>query len=112
MWMNQFDIESAAQARHECPNVCKGIRLLHSLMQSVNDQSDGWAYWRAPSVAAEKLMELLSTAGNLNYGSRGTISDADLKKAITPIRTMVTVQKKKQAKYGNTFDFDINAALK
>jgi hypothetical protein len=111
MFMNQYDIESAMQNQHACPNVRKGVRLLYRLMQAVNSQSDGWAYCPAPSKAAQKLIALLQTAGNLNYGTHGRISDADLRKAITPIRTMVTLQKKKQAKYGNTFDFDVDAAL-
>jgi hypothetical protein len=111
MMMNQSEIEWAAQRHHECPNVRKGVRLLLRLMQSVNEQSDGWAYYRAPSKSAEKLMELLKTAGNLNHDTHGEISEAALKQAITPIRRMVTTEKKKQAKYGNTFNFDVDAAL-
>ena len=112
MFMNQFEIESAAQAEHECLNVRKGVRLLLRLMEAVNSQSDGWAYWAPPSNSAEKLIELLKTAGNLQFGTHSTISAADLKRAVTPIKTMVTRQKRIQAKHGNTFDFDVNAALK
>lgn len=111
MWMNQPEIEWAAQRHHDCPNVRKGVHLLLRLMQAVNEQSDGWPYWKAPSQAADKLMELLHTAGNLDHGTHGTISAADLRKAITPIKAMVTRQKKLQAKYGNTFNFDVDAAL-
>jgi hypothetical protein len=111
MWMNQADIEWAASQRHSCPNVRKGLRLLLRLMQAVNEQSDGWPYWKAPSRAAEKLQTLLQTAGNLNHGTHGTITPAQLKAAITPIRVMVKRQKVVQAKYGNTFDFDVDAAL-
>jgi hypothetical protein len=56
-------------------------------------------------------MDLLSSTGNLNYGTSGTITSAELRKAITPIRTMVTRQQTVQAKYGNTFSFDFDAAL-
>lgn len=112
MWMNSADITGAFQARHECPNVTKGVRLLYNLKESVNCQSDGWHSWPAPGKAAEKLMDLLRTAGNLPYGTRGTITDAQLKAAITPIRRMVTTQKANQAKYGNTFNFDVDAALR
>jgi hypothetical protein len=109
--MNQMEIEAAYDARHACPNVTKGVRLLYRLMRAVNRSSDGWPYWAAPSRSAEKLMKLLKTAGYLPHGTRGTITDAQLKEAITPIRTMATVQKKKQAEYGNTFEFDVDAAL-
>ena len=40
-----------------------------------------------------------------------SITAKQLKAAITPIRRMVTVQKEKQKQYGNTFDFDVDAAL-
>lgn len=109
--MNQPEIEWAASQQHLCPNVRKGVRLLLRLMEAVNQQSDGWAYWRAPYHAAQKLMDLLKTAGNLNHGTSGTITDADFRKAVTPIRAMVTRQRKLQAKFGNTFEFNVDAAL-
>jgi hypothetical protein len=112
MFMNQAEIEYAHSRNHACPNVRKGIQLLYRLMQAVNDQSDGWAYWHAPSRAAEQLQTLLKTAGNLSYDTHGTITTAQLKKAITPIRAMVTRQTKAQAERGNKFEFDVDAALR
>lgn len=109
--MNQGDIEAAASTPHRCPNVRKGVRLMLRLMRSVNAQSDGWAYWPPPHKATEKLQTLLKTAGNLNHGTFMKISAEDLKKATVPIRSMVTRQKRIQAKYGNKFDFDVDAAL-
>lgn len=109
--MNEAEIEWANQNNHECPNVRKGVRLLYRLMQATNEQSDGWHSWPAPGRSAEKLTELLKTAGNLSYGTRGTITADQLKKAIAPIRRMVTVQREKQKQYGNTFEFDVDAAL-
>lgn len=111
-WMNAAEIEHAARQQHECPNVRKGVKLLDRLVESVNNQSDGWHSWPAPAKSAEKLTALLKTAGNLSYGTRGTITDAQLKAAITPIRRMVTTQREKQKRYGNTFDFDVDAALR
>lgn len=111
-WMNQFEIQWADSQTHACPNVRKGIRLLRILMESVDSQSDGWAYWAAPAKSAQKLVDLLKTAGNLSYGTSGTITADQLKAAITPIRRMVTTQSKKQKKCGNTFVFDVDAALK
>lgn len=110
--MSQMEIEMMASHRHACPNVRKGVRLLYRLMRAVNAQSDGWAYWHAPSRAAGKLMDLIKTAGDTWHHTHGTITDAQLKAAITPIRRMVTVQREKQKQYGNTFDFDVDAALK
>ena len=104
-------IKMMASNRHACPNVTKGVRLLNALVDAVNSQSDGWAYWPAPGKSADKLMKLLETAGNKWHDTHGTITPAQLKAAIAPIRRMVTVQKEKQKKYGNTFDFDVDAAL-
>ena len=56
-------------------------------------------------------MDLLKTAGDLWYDTNGTITEAQLRKAVASIRRMVTVQREKQKKYGNTFDFDVDAAL-
>lgn len=109
--MNQHEIEWAAKQQHHCPNVRKGCTLLLRLVEAVNEQSDGWAYWSAPSKAAQKLIDLLSSTGNLNYGTSGSITPAELRKAIVPIRTMVTRQKTVQAECGNTFNFDVDAAL-
>jgi hypothetical protein len=110
-WMNAAEIEFAASCRHECPNVRKGVRLLLKLMQATNAQSDGWHSWPAPGNSAKQLTELLKTAGNLTHGTHGTITAAQLKKAVSPIRRMVTVQSEKQKKYGNTFAFDVDEAL-
>jgi hypothetical protein len=108
MWMNQAEIEMMAANRHACPNVKKGVKLLYAFMQAVNDQSDGWPYWNVASKSAAKLMELLSTAGNSWHDTRGTITEKQLKDAITPIRRMVTAQQKKS----DPFIFDVDAALR
>jgi hypothetical protein len=112
MDMNECDIRAMASNHHACPNVRKGVHLLLRLMEAVNAQSDGWPYWSAPSQAADKLMKLLRTAGNIWYDTYGNISDADLKAAIKPIKSMVTRQKTIQARYGNTFEFDVDAVLR
>jgi hypothetical protein len=111
-WLNQSDIEGMAERRHACPNVRKGVKLLYVLMQAVNDQSDGWPYWSAPSRAAARLMELLDDRANPFRGPSRTMTEQELKAAVTPIRRMVTVQTKKQKRFGNTFEFDVDAALR
>lgn len=106
-----MEIEWAYSRHHACPNVRKGVRLLYRLMLAVNQQSDGWAYWAAPRRSAESLVKLLRSSGNLFYGSRGTVTAAELRKAVAPIRAMVTRQSKLQERYGNTFEFDVDGAL-
>jgi hypothetical protein len=111
MFMNQVEIEIASSRNHACHNVRRGVNLLYRLMLSANEQSDGWAYWSAPSHACRKLQDLLKTAGNLWYDTHGTITDQQLKAAVAPIRSMVARQTKRQKQYGNTFTFDVDAAL-
>lgn len=111
MFYNATEIEMMARSRHDCPNVRKAVRLLMYLVRAVNQQSDGWAYWSPPQRSCRKLFELLSTVGNMQYNTHRTITDQQLKLAVAPIRRMVTVQKKKQAKFGNSFDFDVDSAL-
>lgn len=113
MWMNEGEIKWAHSRRHADLNVRKGIHLLLRLMEAVNEQSDGWHSWPAPSKAAEPLMDLLmESAGNLWHDTHGTISDAALQKVVKPIKAMVTRQKRIQKRYGNSFDFDVEAALR
>jgi hypothetical protein len=120
-FMNQWEIEAALAAKHACPNVRKGVRLLQALMRAANAQSDGWAYWNKPSNAAEKLQALLETAGKLNglsrlplsYGTNATITDAQLKQAVAPIRAMITRHNRQQEEKGRSdrFIFDVDAAM-
>lgn len=110
--MNQPEIENMHAQQHACPNVRQGVHLLYRLMQAVNDQSDGWAYWKPPSEAASVLMTLLHDVCLWHGASKAPITEAQLLAAITPIKRMVTAQRKKQKKYGNTFEFDVDAALK
>jgi len=109
--MNEIEIDIASRNKHDCPNVRKGILLLWRLMRAVNAQSDGWAYCSAPRNSAKNLIELLKTSGHLWYDTHGKITGAQLRSAVVPIKAMVTRQKKLQKKFGNTFEFDVEAAL-
>jgi hypothetical protein len=114
MWMNRFDIEIAAENCAGHPVLGPATRFLKALMESVDQQSDGWPYWSAPSKSAEKLMELIkqNTGGMWHPSSSTFITLKDVTKAIIPIRKMVVTQKEKQKQYGNKYDFDCDAAWK
>jgi len=103
---NQWEIEEGAERHYENLNVRRGWNLLRRLVDATNDQSDGWPHWKAPSQSARTLQSHLQRAGR-----SGAITDAELKAAVSPIRSMVTRQKRIQAEHGNTFDFDVDAAL-
>ena len=59
MIMNEHDINEAVRRYGEHPLLGPATWTLDSLRVAVNGQSDGWAYWRAPSAAAKQLMALI-----------------------------------------------------
>ncbi len=59
MWMNESEIEEAAERYAEHPVMGPATRTLANLRDMVNANSDGWPYWRKPKQAAAKLMDLI-----------------------------------------------------
>jgi hypothetical protein len=112
MRMNQADIEIAAEQceRHEV--LGPATRFLLALMESVNQQSDGWHSWPVPSKAADKLQQLIKdNTGGMWYPSSGSqITLKDVERTLTPIKRMATYQHEKQKEYGNTYTFDCDTA--
>lgn len=96
MWMNEYDIEESLRstARNETPNLRKGAEILSNLKDWTNNHSDGWPHWQKPSRSATKLMDLLHAARYSNgYGYEDhDITEADLKKALSPIKAFLTRQ--------------------
>lgn len=93
-WMNQYEIEEALNWTEEGTNAESAARTLYRLMRWTDSHSDGWPYWQKPSRAATRLMEALQRVRE--SGRRGDyvdITDADLKKAYTPIKAFLTRQK-------------------
>lgn len=90
MWMNEWDIEEAVHRfdRAATPNLGRGAIILQRLMRWTNRNSDGWPYWRLPSNAARSLMNLLQSVDR--FGPVDDVSDADLKKALAPIKAFLT----------------------
>lgn len=84
MFMNQWDIEDAVQRHANHDVLGPATRLLARFMETVNENSDGWAHWGAAPRAAKKLMMLIESGD-------GTLRD--LKKAITPIKSCCTRHK-------------------
>ncbi len=65
MWMNTWEIDEKADL--------------------IDQNSDGWAYWRKGSQAAAKLMDLIQAPE--------TATDTAYKKALVPIKSFCTRQK-------------------
>ena len=112
MWMNRSDVEIAAESCAEHPVLGPATRFLKALMESVDEQSDGWPYWSAPSKASQALQELIknNTGSFWSPWSSTGVTLEDVEKTLTPIKRMVTIQREKQKGYGNTFEFDVKSA--
>lgn len=59
MWMNESEIESAADTFALHPVLGPATATLQALVDWTNRNSDGWPYWRKPAQAAAKVMELV-----------------------------------------------------
>lgn len=94
-WMNEHEIDEAMCwfDPKDQPNLHRGALVLARLMGWTNSCSDGWPYWQKPSKAAAKLMTLIQNGRELNrrnYGDLEDVTAADLTKAISPIKAMLT----------------------
>lgn len=98
-FLNEWDIEMLTDRHKGKPVLSRGMRVLTRLVALVNGVSDGWAYWKAPTVAAAKLMELVD-----DRDRRGDVTEAELNKTLTPIKSFLT--RKARQLQGKTLQFD------
>lgn len=94
-WMNEYEIEDALRltSMFELPHARRAAEILSNLKDWTNRNSDGWPYWQKPARAADKLMTALHSS--INASRRGDdvdMTEADLKKAVTPIKAFLTRQ--------------------
>jgi hypothetical protein len=96
IYVSIFDIERYRDSFSdlEVPNLLKAVETLERLVEWVDSNSDGWPYWQKPRQAATKLMTLIVEGGKDSWGGREIpdITEADLKKALTPIKSFLTRQ--------------------
>ncbi len=63
MWMNEMEVETAAERNAEHPVLGPATATLAALVEFTNANSDGWAYWPKPGRAAARLQEMIHAAG-------------------------------------------------
>jgi hypothetical protein len=96
MWMNEYEIDEAAQVLGNDPVVGKYVRFLKAFVDEVNSHSDGWPYWKAPSHAASQLMTLIKAAfdqrrGYTRHGDpQVEVTEQALRRAMGPIKSFYT----------------------
>jgi hypothetical protein len=84
MFMNEFEIDQAQRRFANHPVLSRAARLLNAVREDANANSDGWAYWRKPSAACKKLMELLQ---------RGEANETEYRMAVAAVRSFYTRMK-------------------
>jgi hypothetical protein len=81
IFMNRWDVEEAVKRHNGHEVLGPATKLLNRFMDMVDENSDGWAYWRAAQKAAKRLIELIQS---------GDGTAEDLKKATTPLKSLCT----------------------
>lgn len=87
IFMNTWEVSEAADRHKSHPVLGRATRLLSEFQDLVDANSDGWAYWKAPQKAVQKLVALIQEPT--------TATEAKLKAAITPIKALCTRHKLK-----------------
>lgn len=94
MWLNEMDVEDSVRraGMYDMPVAEEGARRLRNFMDWVNENSDGWAYWRKPQAASKKLSTALYVRffGRRDQAPREDITPEELKAALTPIKSLLT----------------------
>lgn len=104
--MNTWDIDRAMADHAKHPVLGPATRMLGVFRDTVNQNSDGWPYWTAARKAASKLMYLIEV-GDTNRGR--TATEAEFKKAQTPLKTFCTKHNLPFPRLDDNADFDVNA---
>ena len=103
LFMNEWDIEQAVSLHRNHPILSKATKLLQDLMNLTNQVSDGWPYWSKPCRAARKLQELIQANDpRTKKWDAPEVTEADLKRAVAPIKTLLTKEAAVFARAGYT----------
>jgi hypothetical protein len=91
LYVNDYEVEDMMRrfGEGETPNLLAGAYTLSLLMRWTDRNSDGWAYWALPKNAAMKLMTLLKAPDRFDPVD---CTEAELRKAYTPIKAFLTRQ--------------------
>lgn len=97
LYMNEYDLHMARQrfTHATCPNRLALVMVVDHLKDWCDDWGDGWAYWPAAPRAAKQAMLLIKSTTNAQDRLQEThdISDAEVRRAVAPIKAFLTRQK-------------------
>ena len=91
-YVSVFVDDTRALDKQSAPNLARAAVTLHRLASWTNRNSDGWHCWPKPARSASRLIEALDTALTAHYRGQQVvdISAADLRAALTPVKSMLT----------------------
>lgn len=91
MWMNEAEIDHASRiVETHAPQFFPFAKFLSDWRDTVNNNSDGWPYWKAGASCADKLMTLISKTMDSLRGDGEMPTEAEFRKSLTPIRAAAT----------------------
>lgn len=92
MWMNESEVDEAAERYALHPVLGPATRTLVNLVRWTNANSDGWPYWQKPAKAADRLMTLIGTsvAYRVAGPERQDATMEAYRAALTPIKSFRT----------------------
>jgi hypothetical protein len=105
LYMNEWDIHEAVAQFRSHPVLSKATVLLLDLMTLTNAVSDGWPYWAKPCKAARQLQALIQRGEDRKFRDFDVpdVTMADLRRAVAPIKALLTREAKVFAGHRLTF---------
>lgn len=101
--MNEYDIWSATSRWGYDPVLGPAARTLKNLMDAVNANSDGWAYWQAPRKASKRLQEVLGMVDKARRDGQHTPLREELREAY---KASLPALKRFRTKHGIHFEIE------
>lgn len=92
MWMNEGEIDYAVEVIGErTPEYSRYAKYLRDWKDVVNDNSDGWPYWKAGGKAAERLMDCVLRVQRIAlHGGAELPTEKEFRASLTPIKSLAT----------------------
>jgi hypothetical protein len=57
-YVNDYDIDNMLMRHNPDTYAWRAANIIRQIMTEANDHSDGWAYWRAPLSACQKMITI------------------------------------------------------
>lgn len=91
MFMNEYEVDEILDlTKRRYPQYEPFAQYLHDWKETINNNSDGWAYWKAGRGAADKLCTLLEQVKMAELGRAELPSESLFARAMTPIKAAAT----------------------